>query len=417
MPDIIAQPPESTISVLSKLGCPDGLSKPIQPNPIKVLGSDALRQKIAKFSKKEDFKDFVIPEDGSLPISDFNQRFDTIEKLRKTPLNNEDVLFLEEYRAALMASFHLHLLVIQAQAEFEEDIKKLSRAIIAKKIFYYFILAVGITNDAAGSFVGLLSMFALIQGFPHPAMLACAGVLTVLNAFLFVAFEASLLRSALKLEAIDNHTKEIIITINRQIDLIKDINEDIFNYQFLNKVDAKTLKPLNQFALKLNQYAEDQKKNFEHYQESTGKKVARWGITIFGAGMTAAGTYFLAVSLLTVLAAGLVGTPIGWAIIGLLIIASIVFYFAMEGKGVFNLLNPAANEFKTAKKKLNHLPLKKDNDFKQSLTHKQELEDSAIKRTERPLSLSLTRSCSCPDFKPMTPPAIEECQLSPKPKG
>jgi len=86
------------------------------------------------------------------------------------------------------------------------------------------------------------------------------------------------------------------------------------------------------------------------HQLSRIRKILKVGIIAFGVLTNIAGSYYFVLSSLAAVAPALVGTPLGWGIIVLTILAGIGFYFAMGGSAMANILNQDYDRFQVLKK-------------------------------------------------------------------
>ena len=96
-----------------------------------------------------------------------------------------------------------------------------------------------------------------------------------------------------------------------------------------------------------------------HFRETPFKKGLRWVLAGLNIALNFAGGYFFALSLLAGAAAtaALIGTPVGWGIIGLVILGQIALRLLVRSNAMFNMLNPEAERHKEVREKINqHQP-------------------------------------------------------------
>lgn len=106
--------------------------------------------------------------------------------------------------------------------------------------------------------------------------------------------------------------------------------------------------------------------------EGKANKLFRHLVTGVGAIMVAGYSYFMANSLLIFAVPGIVGTPIGWALITLGIVTMLAYYLSMRGKAMVNMLNPAVMKFKQAKAKFDQLTYKDEKELTAHYDEQQE---------------------------------------------
>src|SRR5690606_8931368 len=82
------------------------------------------------------------------------------------------------------------------------------------------------------------------------------------------------------------------------------------------------------------------------------------------------GALFETKALIAVLFAPLLGTPVGWAIVGVAMLSSLLLYAAMRGKGMQSLMNPEAHKFSVVRKHLDKIRVREDGEFDLALREK-----------------------------------------------
>jgi hypothetical protein len=135
------------------------------------------------------------------------------------------------------------------------------------------------------------------------------------------------------------------------------------NLKFLDKLIDKATS-LSGSSLKIKKYV-----------ESPLKKGLRWLLSAVDMSLNIGGGYFLATSLLagTAGAAALLGTPVGWGLIGLIIIGQFALRLAVGSNAMFNLLNPAAEKHKKVTEEINEYELN-TSQYKEILHEKKRVE-------------------------------------------
>ena len=69
----------------------------------------------------------------------------------------------------------------------------------------------------------------------------------------------------------------------------------------------------------------------------------------------------MASALLTLVSTALVGTPIGWGIIGLVVVGGLVGRFAIRSDSMFDMINPKARKYQEIQEKLDGFDNKNEN--------------------------------------------------------
>ena len=75
--------------------------------------------------------------------------------------------------------------------------------------------------------------------------------------------------------------------------------------------------------------------------------------TLIGLVTSCASAYYAIGNLLIFLSPVLIGTPVGWAIIGLGLLTAMFFFLSMRGSGVVSMMNPEKAEFEKFKEEIN----------------------------------------------------------------
>lgn len=263
---------------------------------------------------------------------------------------------LEQELAKLSVIQSAHNLILDAinkNTSFDcaQNIKKEKN--ILKIILYYFFLLGGFAQQISGSYIYAYSFFALIPALTNFWLIIISIVYTVLDCVLFYAFQADLLKLALGVDFTSPDCLRVLETYEEQLRLILLMNEALTNVSiFKSNIGVDEYRKYVRLVQLFNQDLSRKSDLMCNYQESIYRKMFKYGMYAFGVLSTVAASYFTAMALLVAIGGGLVGTPIGWAIIGLLIISGLAFYYAMEGKSLFHLVNPDYTLFKDLQSKL-----------------------------------------------------------------
>ncbi len=207
---------------------------------------------------------------------------------------------------------------------------------IARNIAYYFLILFGLFQDIAGSFIFGTTLFGLIPGIAQPFLTIAAIIYTALDSILFYAFEVSLLKDALGIPYSSNNLEEHIDAHRQQLKLASTINDDLSTLPAVT-MDPGLYEQYTTLAILFNQDLRTQDAAMSDYQESVSKTILKVFLVTFGALSSIAASYFWADSIMSLWAASIIGTPIGWAMIALTVIAGLGYYYAMGGSSMVQL--------------------------------------------------------------------------------
>lgn len=210
---------------------------------------------------------------------------------------------------------------------------------ILQKIAYYFLIFFGLFQDIAGSFIFSITLFSLIPSISQPALMITATIYTVLDSILFYAFEVSLLKEALGIPYESTELEQHIDIHRQQITWVTIINDHLSKLPVIY-LDPNLYEQYARLATQFNQDLCDRDKAMSEYQESVTKKILKISLLTFGALSSIAASCFWADSILSIWAASMIGTPVGWGLVALTVIAGLGYYFAMDGSSIVQLVNP-----------------------------------------------------------------------------
>ncbi len=91
----------------------------------------------------------------------------------------------------------------------------------------------------------------------------------------------------------------------------------------------------------------------DSFREPKFKKVIRWGLNGINTLLNLAGTYYMTSAFLAMLAAPLLGTPAGWAIIVIAVVGQMAAQFAMRQDSLYGLINPSAVKNNATQERIN----------------------------------------------------------------
>ena len=286
-------------------------------------------------------------------IADVANMLDRINlQLVSDNLKDSKKISLEKLKLTVMDAVNKYLqdLNYNIQQEAATEEKPSSKIWYWVKVgFMALIGLIGLTESSVMTFLGarvlLLSLFPAI---PLPALLSVAILFTVINAIQFIGFEIGILRTMFGVNT-NGSLKKIIDTHEQQIVTTAGINKSLTDVNILCHLTKQDFMQFKKIAVKCNEDVEIKKTTYHEYKEHPVKKVFRLAFTGFGAIMSVVGSYFGATMFLTTMAPAMLGTPVGWIVIGGLVVSSVVFYFAMQAKAMRDMFNPLMKQFDNVK--------------------------------------------------------------------
>jgi hypothetical protein len=381
-----------------------GVDKPPKEKPTYIDFSltDKLRQNI----QKEVPTAPLIPN-GPVSVEHLSECFDTLLKMsKKKSLTTNQKTMLEEYRLALMEAMHKHLsqYVWKAGSTQNKKVSKKSRILKSIQVVLLFIFSViKLLQTVITEFIGFKSLLLFfIPTLASPLLLGIALSMTVVSVILFFAMQASMFRDKFGISLARNLKRRFEI-YNDEVRTTQKLNEMLGNLN-THHITRQEYKECAALTVKFNRYIAVKKQKFSTYKEHPAKKAFRYGVLGFGAIMMIAGSYFGAVALLMAIASALVGTPVGWIIVGLLVATSLAFYFSGRDDAMTYLLNPIKKQFDKVNKRIKRFEVVDEDTF-ETLTEKAEFKHEG-RRLRDSTSTEGSTSDKSDDLEPvMTRPA------------
>ena len=251
-------------------------------------------------------------------------------------LNNQEF----EIRKLMIVNRLLAHLKGSADVLAAEDPKSSAYSQSVLKVAYLFCLLFGGLENGASSFLFSSNLFIIIPGISQFALYSLISVYTLLDAVLFYAFEVSFLKKALGIVATDNSKSLLNETYAQQLKSVMEINcilhaketaswdqggyaayceaKDIFNGHLLKKHGM-----------------------MQKYDSSNVLIGIEKGVVLFGALSCVADSYFMAQTALVTLHISFMSSPLGFALVVGMVVASLVLYYTMRVQSMSELLHPA----------------------------------------------------------------------------
>lgn len=370
------------------------VSSQTEPEPvsIQVHIDTALHKKLIKLNGVP-----VYPSDSPIALSRIANALSQVNRaLKKKSLSDSKRLLLEDYKCVLLESISTHLdsLLSNRSTADNEDQKKKSRGVLGwlKTGFIFLISLVGLAESSAGCYLGMSNLLSLL--IPTISqfwlMAATIGVMAI-NVVLFAAFEVDMLKSMLNINT-PNAARKIIETHQKQVEHVAAINNKLTDINVINQVTRHQYQQLINITMQLNDDAKLKEMTYQKYREHPVKKILRLTLTVAGAAICGLGSYWGGSMMLAAIAAPLVGTPVGWCILGGLVLSNLVFYLAMQGSGMKSLFNPCMTAFNSMKATLQKfMPQSQDNLNRITLGNKHVFKRTTELRTAGDIARPLVR--------------------------
>ncbi len=212
------------------------------------------------------------------------------------------------------------------------------------EMLYYFVLVFGMFESIAESYLFGSELFTLIPGISNLTLFTASFVFTVLSSILFYAFEVSFIKEALGFPDGITVFAGLIDTCSRQVKSAKNIN-DLLRTAYIMSIDQTLFDDYRKLVKLINEDLRNKQANPVPYPESVLNDIMNFGVIAFGALSSVAGSYFFAHYMMALMAASLIGTPLGWAIIALTALSGLGFYYAMDATSMVRMVYPAYEEY------------------------------------------------------------------------
>jgi hypothetical protein len=292
---------------------------------------------------KSKHKNDMIAENNYLTIFEWIAELNRIEDNKK----------LKDYRLQLIKLFHKRLAELTENHIAEQAVVNKKFPLIRKifsAVVYGCVLPMGLALHSVASFMGIQKLLLFIPAISSPVSFVISTILAMVNAAIFYSFEANTLKRSLGVEIKDRNKKNFQ-TDAAELETVKKINS-LFRAN-ADKLSPAIFEDCANAIVVLNQKVIQKKSFYESpvLPESKWSRGIRKVITGVNAVIMAGSSYFMATSLLTLIAAPLLGTPVGIVIVAFAIISSLVSFAAMRSKSTYHLLNPTSQLFQQNKMK------------------------------------------------------------------
>ncbi len=257
---------------------------------------------------------------------------------------------LQKYKITILEAFEKHLDKKVLGEKSKEEKEPESRLLHWSKRIAYSILALTglVILDATVAFFGVYEMLTtFVSAISSPLAMGISVFLCLFNSYIFYVDDTNSLRKAMGIEsALSRYDLDEI-----EIEATRRVNKKLSKGQ--KSLSASEYSALTSFAGSFNKNITQKNEQYlQEPKENTLQWILRCGVTLCSSIVQLSSAYFLASSLLTFFAIGLVGTPIGWGIIGFGMLTYLSFFLATRGEVLRNMFNPEKEKFNLIKDKL-----------------------------------------------------------------
>lgn len=329
--------------------------------------SDDLQKKISHFHNFPGYHN-----DQNITIDDIYHALNRVNVLlAKRDLYSSQRVTLEKYKLALMQN------AVDGLACLAEEVHpKKAKKQPESWVWYWCKVAglvlfslVGFVQSNILSFVGIQSLInTLLPAIAFPGPIIISVIITIVFAAQYLVFNVNSLRELLGIKVID-HKKSIMHVHEKQIQLTKTLNDHMSDANIIPHLHRKEYSAFRNIAISCNHDILEKRKTYKEYKKSPFVRAVTYIFLGLGAIFTACYGYFGATSLLALVAAPLLGTPVGWGIVAGLMLTGLIFYFALQVKSTTRAMNPLMDLFEKIKEKVNSFRVKDEMDFAKTLAN------------------------------------------------
>lgn len=324
-----------------------------------------LQAKVAKIPNV-----LVLHNNQNVTIEALADALDSVNaKLADEDLRVSRRVTLEKYKLRLMQETLNCLTHLSGYLERKQQIKK------PESRFWYWLKVVGLVvfsivgfiQSNIMSFVGIQSsIIQLLPSilFPWPIILAAA--ITVIFAAQYVVFNVNSLRELLGINVRDDN-KTVMLVHEKQINLTKHLNDALSDPNIITGLHKSEYLSFRNIAVKCNSDIEEKRETYDEYKKPLATRALTYIFLGLGSLFAAFYSYFSATSLLALVAAPLLGTPVGWGIVAAIMLTGVTFYFALQIRSTNRALNPLMDLFAKIKEKVTTFKVKDEYEFNKTL--------------------------------------------------
>lgn len=210
---------------------------------------------------------------------------------------------------------------------------------------YNSLMISSLFKHSLSSFLFGVTLLELIPGISHLASIVISIIYTCLDSVIFYAIEIAYLKRALHIEDNYDAVCELLDNYRKQLKLIQFMNQELSSFLSL-QLTKEEYNAYYECLKCMNEDLEKKLSEIHEYPESTWKMVIKYFMISIGTLSKIAASYFIAKSLLTALAAFLIGTPWGCLFISVIVFGGTGFFYALGEHSVTRLMYPEMEFFK-----------------------------------------------------------------------
>lgn len=216
------------------------------------------------------------------------------------------------------------------------------------KFSYQFCMVFGFFEKAAGSYLFGSNLFAEIPGIDPLSLFVLTSIYILIDAFLFYAFEVTLLKKVFGISADENQACILNEIYSQQLNATTAINQMLHDRATMDW-EQKTYKRYCQGIIVFNDHLIKKNNRMQGYQPSNFRTGLEYGLIIFGGITSIADGFFMAKNALLLLRLSWLSSPFGCLLVVGMLVAALVFYYAMSVKNMSNLVYPDRQSYHNLK--------------------------------------------------------------------
>ncbi len=291
----------------------------------------------------------IRPMDESLSLLQLMQAFEALTQqtnpLERLPVEAEKLRLIQAFEALILNAVHLYTPPLQnSEQGWLEALKQHGRDML-----YYFLLWLGMIQNAATGYLFWLDLFSLMPTLSNPMVVFLSICCMIFGSGLFYSFEVTFLQDALGITGSNTELSRLLDLYSEQLHATSAIHQWLTSMHMWS-VEPEQYDGYLRLTTLINQDLQIKQAKMGHYPESLLKQMLKAMALTFGAFSTIAGSYVATNTLLTTFASCWVGTPLGWALILTAMIVDLGFYYAMGATSTAQLINPDFDHYQTLKK-------------------------------------------------------------------
>ncbi len=299
----------------------------------------------------------TINEQSMISISQIQEDY-----LRLSHNTTESPLSVEKKKLSLICSVESNLRTDLQLPPLKAFSGEIQHSDCPTKILYYFLLILGTLQVSVRHYLFGKELIALIPCLSPTVVLILSGLYVLLNLVLYYGFEVTLLKNALGINTVNTNTHQLVFTHLEQIQRIKTMNQLLSNISAL-QLDEHTYKNYENLLAALNQDLQKKYTVIQSIDSSVLRQTLTFALLALGTISYMTSGYFLINTILKVLAASLIGTPIGYMIVTFSLFVDLGFYYAMGATGIVTLFNSDYEHYKTLKTELDSFHSEQNHTF------------------------------------------------------